>query len=104
MASEEVTPITARRDRSVAAIRVELEATGQARAPEGADLAEWRRLARRAARSLDRPVQTILTEDGTAAVAGLRDWPASPEEEAIHRAAMRRVVNAAAPSIGLQTR
>ncbi|WP_141013164.1 hypothetical protein [Nocardioides sambongensis] len=91
-----VTSINVRRDRLEATIRADLIATGQARSTQGADVAAWRRAARRAARSLGRPVQTVLVEDGAAAAAMLRDWPASPAERAQHQAAMRRVVDRAA--------
>lgn len=51
----------------------------------------WRRIARAAARSLGRPVQTLLVGE-SAVTAVLRDWPATPEERAIHEASMRRAM------------
>lgn len=55
---------------------------------------QWRRDARAAARALGRPVQTIRHDGVVAAV--LRDWPSNELETEIHRAAMRRAVNATA--------
>lgn len=76
-------------------IRESLESRGSASAviadlPISVD--EWRRLARAAARSLGRPVETIVVSD-TEVAAALRDWPANPNEEAIHRAALRKAIN-----------
>lgn len=48
----------------------------------------WRRIARASARSLGRPVQTLLVGNG-AVTAVLPDWPATPEERAVQDASMR---------------
>jgi hypothetical protein len=53
---------------------------------------EWRKLARAAARDLERPVQTL--EFRGLLHASLRDWPANAVEEAVHQTAMRRAMNA----------
>jgi len=53
---------------------------------------EWRRLARAAARALGRPVQTVIVQNVEVA-AVLRDWPATPDEQATHWAAMRRAID-----------
>lgn len=53
---------------------------------------EWRRLARAAARTLGRPVETIVVHNIEVAAA-LRDWPSTPDEEVRHRAALRRAIN-----------
>lgn len=55
---------------------------------------EWRRIARIAARSLGRPVQTLMAYDQLVAI--LMDWPASAEERRIHDARLRAAVNGAA--------
>lgn len=53
---------------------------------------EWRRLARAAARSLGRPVRTMLV-GGVDVTAVLADWPATSDEHERHRAAMRAAID-----------
>lgn len=79
-------------------IRDDLTTTGSAYAEIAGlpvDVEQWRALARRVARELQRPVQTLALQDGRA-MATLSDWPATPKEEHIHGAALRAAVNAAA--------
>ena len=78
-------------------IRDDLTTTGSAYAEIAGpvDVEQWRALARRVARELQRPVQTLALQDGRA-MATLSDWPATPNEEHIHGAALRAAVNAAA--------
>ncbi|AXA97573.1 hypothetical protein [Microbacterium sp. PM5] len=52
---------------------------------------EWRRDARRAARELGRPVETIRHR--SIVVAALRDWPANELEEEVTQAKLRTVMN-----------
>lgn len=60
----------------------------------GVNAEQWRRAARRAARQLQRPVQTGA---GTSSVwVALRDWPATATERARHQEQLRRAVEAAA--------
>lgn len=59
------------------------------------EVEQWRALARRVARELGRPVQTLVLQDGRV-MAALGDWPATPDEERVHRDALRAAVNAAA--------
>lgn|GEM_PF-2236765 len=57
-------------------------------------VSEWRHVARTVGRELDRPVRTILTGGDLHAL--LQDWPRDDREAALHAAALRRAVNAAA--------
>jgi hypothetical protein len=54
----------------------------------------WRRAARRAARMLERPVQTLVSQ--RAAHAALLDWPANDAERAATDAALRAAIRAVA--------
>ncbi|PPF32644.1 hypothetical protein [Pseudoclavibacter sp. AY1H1] len=79
-------------------IREDLTATGSAYAEIEElpiEVEQWRALARRVARGLGRPVQTLILRDGRV-IAALGDWPATPEEERVHRADLQAAVNAAA--------
>ena len=58
---------------------------------------EWRRIARAAARSLGRQVQTFSARDQVVAV--LKDWPATPEEERDQAQRLRAAVNAASGTV-----
>ncbi len=58
-------------------------------------VAEWRQIARTAARQLQRPVRTFVSTDGVHAV--LTDWPRDDDEQAQHDNAMRRAVESTAP-------
>ena len=82
-------------------IRESLLAIGSAWSSLDQDAARWRRIARRVARELGRPIRTLALPDGTAA-ASLSDWPANPDEERIHldrqRAMMQGVADANGPS------
>lgn len=76
-----------------AGIREQLQSTGSARAvlaDVAVSAAEWRSLARAAARELGRGVQTL--NEGDAVSAHLRDWPANAEEEQTLHARMRRAM------------
>lgn len=74
-------------------IREQLQSTGSARAvlaEVAVPAAEWRSLARAAARELGRGVQTL--DEGDAVSAHLRDWPANADEEQILQARMRHAI------------
>lgn len=76
-----------------AGIREQLQSTGSARAviaDVAVSAAEWRSLARAAARELGRGVQTL--NEGDAVSAHLRDWPANAEEARTLHARMRRAM------------
>lgn len=56
----------------------------------GLEPAQWRSIARAAAREIGRPVQTI--EHAVGVWAQLRDWPANELESEIHQRSMRRLI------------
>lgn len=82
-------------------IAADLAARGYANA-EIADLTVtvdlWRQIARQAARSLGRPVQTLMV-GGRIVTAVLRDWPATPAEQAVHNAALRAAIDQLPPIV-----
>jgi phage tail sheath gpL-like len=78
-------------------LRVGLAAAGSVNVaqdglPVPADV--WRKVARRAARDLGRPIQTLTHDRWVHAI--LADWPRDEREAAIHLEALRRAVEAAA--------
>lgn len=72
-------------------IRAALIEAGSATSAPGEDVPQWRKVARRVARELGRPVETYKAPDGTAGAA-LRDWPATSEEDARQAARMRAMI------------
>lgn len=60
----------------------------------GLPVSTWRQVARRVARELDRPVETVA--NGDHAWAALRDWPRGPLEEELDLRRQHRAVMAAA--------
>lgn len=84
-------------------LRTELASQGSAAVeapPAGLEVAGWRAAARRAARQLGRPIRTGQHPDESGAWAMLTDWPATPQEAAVHQAQMRRAIESL-PTYGL---
>lgn len=74
-------------------IKRELRKRGGAQAEivDEEEAAAWRRDARKAARQLGRPVQTV--RHGIIVVAGLRDWPANELERQVTDAVIMRAMS-----------
>lgn len=78
---------------SVEEIAHEMRRTGSAQRTieDDVEAAEWRKLARAAARGLGRPVETMRA--GRVVVAALKDWPANELERELLHAQMRSIMN-----------
>lgn len=92
-----------------AALQEQIAADLAARGYANAEIAEltvtvdlWRQIARRAARTLGRPVQTLMVGERVV-TAVLRDWPATPAEQAVHDAALRAAMNQLPPIVAPRT-